>query len=145
MRRHLLALASISVLSAFLPQASGVAGASSWAVALSAGSGGHTHAQAAPPAPAGMTATCTSFAQTTVLVSWSAVTHATTYTIYQSTTSSTTAFSSAAAGVVGTSWTSPSLSTGTYWFKVAAYEGNFWASATSAASAQRTIAALLCN
>jgi hypothetical protein len=49
-----------------------------------------------------------------------------------------------ASGIVGTSWTSPSLSTGTYWFEVASYVGSNWAGANSSASSQRVIAVAAC-
>ena len=143
MRDHLRLLVSGCVLFAGLAPAL-VAAASTWAVALGAASGAEAQAQGAPATPTGVTATCTSTIQTTVNVSWSAVIHATTYTGYVSTTSSTTGFSSLATGIVGTSWTSASLATGTYWFEVAAYEGSRWAGDNSSATAQRTIAVLLC-
>jgi hypothetical protein len=121
-----------------------VAAASTWAVAVGAASRAQAQAQGAPATPTGVTATCTSTIQTTVTVSWSAVVHAATYTVYESTTSSTTGYSTLASGIVGISWTSAPLATGTYWFEVAAYEGSQWASGHSSATAQRTIAVLLC-
>ena len=132
------------VLFAVLAHATGASAASNWATAINAGSNGEAQAQTAPSAPSGVTATCTSALQTTVDVSWNAVAHATTYTIFESTTSSSTGFSSVATGVVGTSWRSPSLPTGSYWFEVVAYVGTNWTSPNSAATAQRTIALLTC-
>ena len=97
-----------------------------------------------PPAPTGVTATCTSSLATTVNVTWTAVTSATSYTVDESTTSATTGYAAAATGVSGTSWTSPSLTTGEYWFEVAADKGSV-SSPDSAASAQITILVLGCT
>jgi hypothetical protein len=145
MRDHLRLLVCGGVLFAALAQGSATAWASPWAVAIGAASSGEAGAQGAPSAPTGVTATCTSAVQTTVKVAWGAVTHATTYTVYASTTSAATGFSSLATGIVATSWTSASLATGNYWFEVAAYEGSQWASANSSVTAQRTITVALCT
>ena len=45
-------------------------------------------AQSAPLAPTGISATCVASNQKSVKVTWGAVTHATTYTVYQSTSAS---------------------------------------------------------
>jgi hypothetical protein len=142
---HLRLLVCGGVLFAVLAQGSSTASASPWAVALGAASSGEADAQGPPAVPTGVTATCTSALQTTVKVAWSAVTHATSYTVYASTTSAATGFSSLATGVAATSWTSASLATGNYWFEVAAYEGTQWASANSLVTAQRTITVLVCS
>jgi hypothetical protein len=97
-----------------------------------------------PPAPTGVTATCTSSLATTVDVSWTAVPQASTYTVDESTTSATTGYTAAATGVTGTSWTSPSLTTGDYWFEVNADKGSV-SSPNSAASAQITILVVGCS
>jgi hypothetical protein len=99
-----------------------------------------------PAAPTGVTAACTSDLATTVNVSWTAVAQATSYRVDESTTSATTGYASAATGVTGTSWTSPSLSTGEYWFEVAAEADNGSVSSPdSAASAQITIVVAACS
>lgn len=97
-----------------------------------------------PPAPTGVTATCTSDLATKVDVSWTAVPQASTYTVDESTTSATTGYAAAATGVVGTSWTSPSLTTGEYWFEVAADKGSV-SSPNSAASAEITVLVVECS
>ena len=97
-----------------------------------------------PPAPTGVTATCTSSLATTVDVSWTAVPEATTYTVDESTTSATAGYAAAATGVTGTSWTSPSLTTGEYWFEVNADKGSV-SSPNSAASAEITILVAACS
>jgi hypothetical protein len=74
-----------------------------------------------------------------VKVTWSAVTHATSYTIYDSTTSSSSGYASEATGQTGTSWTSGTLTAANYWFEVAAYVGTKWVSVNSAATGETTI------
>ena len=64
-----------------------------------------------------------------VTVSWSAVTHATSYAIYQSTTT----------------WTSAALATGSYWYEVVTDIATNWAGAKSAATTQRTISSSACS
>jgi cellulose 1,4-beta-cellobiosidase len=115
-------------------------GTSGWIVVLQTSSAGEGHAQALPSAPASVAASCSSpTTSQTIKVTWGSVTHATTYTVYDSTTSATGGFSSVATGVTTTSWTSETLSTGNYWFKVGASVGTHWSSAKSAASSESTI------
>jgi len=122
------------------------ASASNWAETLQSGSTAESQSQTKPATPTGVGATCTSLFLTTVQVTWTAVPRATAYTVYESTTSSSTGFSAVATGVAGTSWTSGSLTLGSYWFEVAAYIGTNWASSNSAATAPRTITlGLLCT
>jgi hypothetical protein len=122
----------------------GTAWASTWAVHLQASSQGQSRAQAAPSAPTGVTATCTSSSLTTIKVTWAAVTHATTYTVYKSTTSSSSGYSVTTTGVVGTSWTSGSLANASYWFEMVAVVGTNWTGAQSSATAQRIITTSHC-
>lgn len=125
-----------------LPQG---AWATAWTLSVLAGSKGQAHSQVLPTAPAGPTAACTSPASNkTVKVSWTAVTHATSYTVWVSTTSATGTYTSAASGVVATSWTSGTLATGNYWYEVSAAIGSNWASAKSSATSQRTISSSGC-
>lgn len=49
-----------------------------------------------------------------------------------------------AIGVVGTSWISPALASGNYWFEITDYIGTNWASPNSSATAQRTIFLVTC-
>lgn len=115
------------------------AGASAWTVGLKTGSAGEAQAQPAPAAPSGASASCYSTSQEKITVSWTAVSHATSYTILDSTTSATGSYGSEATGQTGTSWTSGSLAAGNYWFKVEAYVGSNWVSTTSTATAESTI------
>ena len=64
-------------------------GGANWAVHVAAVNSGEAHAQALPTAPT-PTSACTSPASAkTVKVSWTAVTHATAYAVYQSNTTAT--------------------------------------------------------
>jgi hypothetical protein len=115
-----------------------------WVVHLATGSKGEAHAQALPAAPAGPAASCNApVTSKTIKVTWSAVTHATTYSVYDSTTSATGTYSLLASGVATTSWTSGTLGGGTrYWFEVVANVGSNWSSVKSAATGSSLINAL---
>ena len=115
--------------------------ASNWAVHLASGSKGEGHAQVLPSAPSGVAASCPSpTVSKTIKVAWNAVTHATSYSVYQSTTSATGTYSLAIGGLTTTSWTSGTLTSGTnYWYEVVVLVGSHWASANSSASGESTI------
>jgi len=115
--------------------------AGNWVVHAAAVTSGEAHAQALPSAPTGVSAACPApTTSKTIKVSWSAVTHATNYSVYDSTTAATGPYGSIATGVAGTSWTSGSLTTGTnYWFEVSVNFGSNWASARSSATGESTI------
>jgi len=115
--------------------------AGNWVVHAAAGSSGEAHAQALPSAPTGVSAACAApTTAKTIKVSWSAVTHATNYSVYDSTTSATGTYTLVASGVATTSWTSAALTTGTnYWFEVTVNFGSNWASAKSGATGESTI------
>jgi hypothetical protein len=122
--------------------ASGTAGAAtSWVVALGGGSNGEAHAQALPAAPGSPAASCNSPLTTkTIKVTWSAVARATTYSVYDSTTTATGTYSLVASGVATTSWTSGTLVSSTnYWFEVLAKIGSNWSSVKSAPTGESTI------
>lgn len=121
-----------------------VAIGANWQTGLAAHSSGQAGTGGGPSAPTGVTSACVSSIGSQVKLTWTAVPRASGYTIYDSTTSATTGYSLLATGATGTSWTSGSLSTGTYWFEVQAAIGTNWTSANSAATAQRTIAVLVC-
>lgn len=95
-------------------------------------------------APAGATATCVP-ATTTITVTWTAATHATTYTILESTTSATAGFGPVATGVTGSSRTSPPLADGSYWFQITAVDYNWSSPAPSPATTQRSISTGSCS
>ena len=84
-------------------------GATSWVVTLQSNSAGEGQAQALPAAPAGVAAACNSpTTSKTINVAWNTVAHATTYSVYDSTTSSTGTYSLAAGGAELLSWTTSS-------------------------------------
>lgn len=136
-------LAKATLLLAFVLLADCASAQASWAIAAN-GRAGEATAAAAPSAPTGVTATCTTPTGKTVDVTWTAVTHASTYKLWESTTSSTSGFTVIATGVTGTAWISGALAAGKYWFEVSALVGTNWTSPNSSASAKRTITATTC-
>jgi hypothetical protein len=129
------ALTAIFLIGVATPQ---LAWASAWSTSVTAGSRGQSAAQPAPAAPATPTATCVSSGGNTVNVTWTAVAHATSYTVLQATASASGPYT-AVATVSPTSWTSGALATANYWFQVKATIGTNWASPASTATTQRTI------
>jgi hypothetical protein len=121
-----------------------VAIAGNWPARLATSSHGQAGAGAGPTTPTGVTSACASTVGSTVTLTWTAVPHATSYTIYDSTTSATGTYAVLATGATGTSWTSGSLSLGTYWFEMKANIGTNWTSGASTATAERVIAVLAC-
>ena len=112
------------------------AASTKWTVTVKSGSTGE--AKSSFLAPAGATGTCVSPSEKLITVTWTALAHATSFTVYDSTTSSTTGFTVVASSVSGTSWASGSLGAGTYWFQVTAHVSN-WTSANSGSSSPRVI------
>jgi hypothetical protein len=136
--RRLIAVAAVGL-------ALGCAGAAlgAWTVALNAGSTAEGQSPAKPPAPATPTAACST--GTKVTVSWTALTGAKNYTVYDgpSATGPWTSLST----VTTTSFTTASLTpAGTYYFAVVmtTNDANWPSSAQSTASAPRTITATTC-
>jgi hypothetical protein len=117
--------------------------ASAWPASLASGSAAQAQAQPAPSPPSTVTATCTSTTGNTLIISWPAVAHATTYSIYQarSLNGTYTLTSTVAASPV----TTGSLVAGTYFYKVSTTIGANWVSAQSAASNSRTITPTTCS
>jgi hypothetical protein len=110
-----------------------------WPVPLGASAVAVAQSGGPPATPTGATATCVTL-ESEVTVTWTPVASATSYTIYDSTTSATSGYAMIASGVTGTSWTSGDLAVGIYWFEVAAYIGANWASPASAATTESVIA-----
>jgi cellulose 1,4-beta-cellobiosidase len=115
--------------------------ATNWVTRLASSSSGHAHANSLPVAPPGVAAACAApTTAKTIKVSWTAVTHATSYSIYDATTSAGGTYTLVASGVSATSWTSAALTVNTnYWFEVVAIVGSNWSSAKSTTSAESTI------
>jgi hypothetical protein len=142
MARRLLALVlALALAGAWdLRPAGRAAAATSWSAHVAAGSKGLALSQGLPSTPTGVSAACTGLLLSpTVKVSWSSVAKATSYAVYQSTTSSSSGFSQAASGVVALNWTTGTLGTGNYWYRVVAYIGSNWASSQSSSTTQITI------
>jgi hypothetical protein len=137
------ALGALAAVAAGLA-APGPAFASTWPVVLGTGVG-EARGASPPAAPANPAAACVSTTSTQIKVSWSAVARATTYSVYESTTSATGSYSVAATGVTGTTWTSGSLGLGNYWFEAVALIGSNWQSAQSAATSETTLLAIVCT
>ena len=119
------------------------ASATSWVVLLRAASTAEAQAQPAPAAPATVAASCLAANQQKVVVTWSAVSHAATYSVYKSSTLGGT-YTSTQAGLTTTTWTSGSLAAGNVYFKVAAYFGTKWVGTQSVATGESTIATNSC-
>ena len=71
-------------------------------------------------------------------MAWTAVTHATSYGVYQS-HDGHREYTLADDGHGCLTWTSAALATGNYWYEVAVKIGTNWAGANSTATAKRTI------
>ncbi len=127
----------------FLLGGAGAASAGSlWNVGLNPGGAAEAAAQALP-APPSPTATCAGLGG--INVNWAAVTHAASYTVYRSTTSSTSGFSVVASDVTGLTYAQSGLGLGSYWFKVATTIGANWLGPMSVATNQRTITLVVCS
>lgn len=133
----------IVVVTAMVLLMTGTAWASKWVPTLRAYSSGEARAQDVPAAPTGVAAVCTSSAAKSVKVSWTAAPRATSYTVYEATTSAGT-YSSVATGVPTASWTSGALTATNYWFKVGADIGINWLGANSSATGETTISSSGC-
>jgi hypothetical protein len=139
-----LRLGVVAAFAACVLLAGGVAiAATRWGVAL--GSSSKAQAKATTPAaPTGVTAKClkstggtaTSSTTAAVKVSWTAAALATGYTVWESKTSGSY---TKVAKVTTTSWSSSTLTNGSYLFKVTTAIGSKWSSAKSRASATVTI------
>jgi hypothetical protein len=124
------------------PGTAGAAG--NWTVKVATVNAGEAKAEALPTAPTATSACTTPASARTVKVSWAAITHATTYGVFQSTTSATGTYTLVATVSTPTvSWTSGVLAAGHYWYEVVANIGTNWASAKSAA--KRTTTSTTCS
>jgi hypothetical protein len=115
-----------------------------WTVHVAASNSGEARAQALPATPSPTSACASPATGRKVTVTWTAITHATNYGVYQSTTSATGTYTLQATVTVAT-WTSAALAAGHYWYEVVATIGTNWASAKSAATAERTTTSTTCS
>ncbi len=129
-------VAIVPVLTIVLIWATPVSAATKWSVTMKAGGSGE--ARSSFPAPTGVTGTCVAATEKDITVTWTALAHATSYTVYDSTTSSSSGFAVIVSTVSGLTWTSGSLGADTYWFQVTAHVAN-WTTADSASSSPRVI------
>lgn len=113
--------------------------AASWPISLNGSSTAQAESDTPPPAPATVTATCSSSTSNTIVVAWTGIAHASTYSVYEATSAASGPYTLVASGVVPTSWTSGGLSSGNYWFESTASEGSNWQSATSGATVESTV------
>ena len=141
-RTPLAPLSALMVVTALLVSQT-PASASNWVIALRAASTAEAQAQPAPPAPATVSASCLASNQQKVAVTWSAVSHAATYTVYKATTLAGS-YTSTVTGLTTTTWTSGTLAAGNVYFKVAAYFGTKWLGTQSVATGESTIATNSC-
>ena len=141
MQRAALPVAACVAVAASLLGISCGAWATTWVIPVATGSLGETQANALPSAPTAAAAACNApTTAKTVKITWNAVTHASTYSVYDSTTSATGTYSLLASGISTNSYTSGTLMTNkNYWFEVTAVVGSNWASAKSSATGESTI------
>jgi hypothetical protein len=127
--------ASLALFFAIALTAASASAATKWTVAT--GGSNSTFARSlTPSAPTGVTATCVSSTTTKVTVTWTAASHATGYTVYDSKTSGTYT----SIGTTTTrSFTTAALTSGRYRFEVATSIGTKWKSGRSSQSSSRTI------
>jgi hypothetical protein len=118
-------------------------GAGNWIVHVATVNSAEAKAQALPTAPAPTAACSTPTSARTVVVSWAAITHATHYGVYQSTTVGGTY--TLQTTVTTLTWTTAVLAANTYFYEVVANIGTNWASAKSAATAKRTVTSTTCS
>lgn len=108
------------------------ANAGTWPVRTATNATGLAQSLTLTP-PSTVTAICAGGLDVRVIaLSWTPVEPATSYVVYQSTTSSTSGFSVVATGVTATAWISATLKKATYWYAVATVAGApTWASPMS--------------
>jgi hypothetical protein len=129
-RHRWLAVAAAVVVAVLLVGATATAASHNWKPALASGSKAQAKSLT-PAAPTSVRAACVTSSTAEVRVSWDTVTHASGYTVYEK---ATTGSYASVATVTTTTWTSGSLTHGTYTFEVSTKFGSRWLSAKSSAS-----------
>ena len=142
-RSALLVVAGILTALSLLVSSGGAWGTTNWIVHVATTGSGEAKAQALPAAPTPTSSCAAPASSKKVTVTWAAVAHATGYAIYQSNTTANGTYTLQTTVTVLT-WTSAALATGNYWYEVVTNIGTNWASAKSAATAQRTISSSTC-
>jgi hypothetical protein len=110
-----------------------------WAIGIAASSKGISRTTTAPATPTAVAAACTSATVKTIKITFTGVTHATSYTLFDATTSATGTYSSLATGITISPYTTVALANGNYWFELEALVGTNWVSVKSSATAEYTI------
>lgn len=114
-----------------------------WTVGLRSGSTGEAQSSS-PAAPANVASKCAS--SSTVTVTWDAVPHAASYTVYESSTSASSGYAQAATEITATTWTSGTLKKSkSYWFELTATVGSHWVSADSSDTGPRVLGTNSCS
>ena len=116
--------------------------ASTWVSALVASS--YVQSLALVPLPPTPSAACIAGGGKKIVVTWGAIAHATSYTVYQSTISATTGYTSVNTTTTRT-YTTGNLQNHTYWYEVAETMSTHWVSANSSSTASHTIATGTCS
>jgi hypothetical protein len=131
---------------AVLGSAAPAVAATFWTVGLGSGSHAEAKGENAPAAPTGVTAACQGLLLNgNVVVTWSPVTHASAYQVYQATSSGGT-YTAKGATVATTTATVAPGALGSFFFKVQAIGGTHWAGPLSAFAGPRTIViGLICT
>jgi hypothetical protein len=119
--------------------------ATNWTVPPGGTRGGTGRAEPLPAAPGSPNAACVSLVGWTIRVTWNAVPHTSTYTIYRSTSSTSSGFSVyATVGGGTTSYSDSNFSVLTsYWYRITATVGANWTGPQSASTPKRSISLLL--
>jgi hypothetical protein len=119
--------------------------ATNWLVGRGGANGGAGKADPLPAAPGSVTAACVSLLGWSIKVTWDAVPHASAYTIYRSTSSSSSGFSVYdTVGGSTTSYTDSNFSVLTsYWYRITATVGANWTGPQSASTPRRSISLIL--
>jgi len=133
-------VAAIALLALFGIVGAPHAQAGTWNVVAAASATGLAQS-VAPQPPATVTAICTApLTDRSITVSWTDASHATSYVVYRSTTSSTDGFTAVATDITSTTFTDSALKKATYWYAVAAITGSStWISPMSSPTAERQI------
>jgi hypothetical protein len=119
--------------------------ATNWLVGRDGTNGGAGRAEPLPAAPGGVNAACVSLLGWSIKVTWNSVPHASSYTIYRSTSSASSGFAVYETVDGGTnSYTDANFSVLTsYWYRVTATVGTNWTGPQSASTPRRSVSLFL--
>jgi fibronectin type 3 domain-containing protein len=135
---------ALALASAVAAPAERPAAASAWGVGLTSGRG-EGRAGPAPPAPQNAAASCASPLSNQIDITWSPVPAASSYSVYVSTSSSSSGYTPAASGITTTAWADTGVATGNDWFEVTAVQGQSWEGQRSGPTGETTVVVLTCT